>query len=602
MLRRDEKNVLYQQADKLLTQKIKNVVQYQQKTREIIENLKKEIQDMKQNDKIALEKIKNFQEKKLEEITLMIDAPYFTHCIVEFDDKTEESMFFGKFSLSDQYIYSWVTPVASLRFSKPGKVSYKRLDGTYRTGTLCKKDQYLIVDGNIVYLSTESEGHDRELVYQSYFSTQKTDFALPEIVAQMEKAQDDVIRASFKGSLIISGPAGSGKTTLALHRVAYLVQSPDVSDFFSPTSIIVLVQDEGTKTYFSKLLPQLGINGVQITTFPTWACNVLGIKGVDYIYRYGETEAEKDHYEFIKNLCLRNLSSYELQSNFWQTLKNIYQKTNIANTFEKQKKENVLDRFDLTILLCLYKKANKKLTMIQEYYQMKKTQEAIKKTGRFPISYSLIIFDEFQNYLPEQLSLIKSTIDEQTNSVMYIGDLAQQTQIGTIHEWKQIGEDIPEKRQIKLQKVYRNTKQILEYIQSQGYRVEVAKEARNGYPVIDKTYNSVDDEYDFISHLVEKENNIGTVGILAKNKMYLSRYKQLEQVSEKKIHVLSIHEAQGVEFDTVCLVGEQLFFQLEGNTFSEKQQEEKERINKDLRYVGLTRAMNRLVVTRVLKT
>ena len=44
---------------------------------------------------------------------------------------------------------------------------------------------------------------------------------------QMEKAQDQVIRAHHAGPLVISGPAGSGKTTLALHRVAFLTQSPE---------------------------------------------------------------------------------------------------------------------------------------------------------------------------------------------------------------------------------------------------------------------------------------------------------------------------------------------------------------------------------------
>lgn len=66
----------------------------------------------------------------------------------------------------------------------------------------------------------------------------------------MEKAQDQVIRASHKGSLVIGGPAGSGKTTLALHRVAYLTQAPETSEFYPTKSIIVFVQDTGTKITF----------------------------------------------------------------------------------------------------------------------------------------------------------------------------------------------------------------------------------------------------------------------------------------------------------------------------------------------------------------
>ncbi|HNW09616.1 MAG TPA: hypothetical protein PKM52_03475, partial [bacterium] len=109
------------------------------------------------------------------------------------------------------------------------------------------------------------------MIYQEYFSTRKTSFILPEIVAQMEKAQDQVVRAEYGGKLAITGPAGSGKTTLALHRAAYLLQSPETVDKLDANQIIVFVQDDSTRDYFSHLLPELGINDVEITTMASWA-------------------------------------------------------------------------------------------------------------------------------------------------------------------------------------------------------------------------------------------------------------------------------------------------------------------------------------------
>ena len=68
----------------------------------------------------------------------------------------------------------------------------KIADGTKRVGELLNKDQYMIVDGKIIFLSTESIQSARELIYQEHFSSLKTEFALPEIVAQMEKAQTNI--------------------------------------------------------------------------------------------------------------------------------------------------------------------------------------------------------------------------------------------------------------------------------------------------------------------------------------------------------------------------------------------------------------------------
>jgi len=101
-----------------------------------------------------------------------------------------------------------------------------------------------------MFFSKEVEGRARELIYQEHFTNRKTGFMLPEIVAEMEKSQDQVIRAHHEGPLVISGPAGSGKTTLAFHRVAYLTQAPDTALHYREDSIIIFVQDNGTKEYF----------------------------------------------------------------------------------------------------------------------------------------------------------------------------------------------------------------------------------------------------------------------------------------------------------------------------------------------------------------
>jgi DNA helicase IV len=557
-----------------------------------------ELPKINEDDKLVQNRLLEHGIERVRELEALLPSPYFVHCIVEFENGELEDLFFGKFQCIDEKIYSWITPASSLRFENPGNISYIQPDGTKRNGILRQKDQYMIADGNIVYLSTESIDNQRELVYQKYFTKQKKGFVLPEIVSQMEKAQDTVIRANHKGSLLIAGPAGSGKTTLALHRVAYLAQSPDVSDDFKPTSIIIFVQDTGTRDYFSHLLPELGIKGVRIMTFDEWAMNILDVKWTQYVYRFGKNEKEKDIYEFKKKKALKIVREYKYSTNIFIVLKEIYKlcfSEDEIKLFEEQKKQKVLDRFDLIILLILFKKKYGELTSMQEYYQMAKNGAAKKKIGRFPISYSLMIFDEFQNYLPEQIILAKSTVNKDHNSIMYVGDLAQQTKLGTIQKWEDIGEKLEEERCVVLQKVYRNTKNILQYIRDVGYEIDISENIKEGDSVIEKITKTKQEELEYIISLHKKFSN-KSIGVITKDKEYLNDFESLELGDN--VYLMSIHEAQGVEFDIVCIVG------ISKDTFFQKYTEleyldltnEKKQIDKDLLYVALTRPIESLHV------
>ena len=595
-MNQEEKNNFYIQASTHVKQVISSITCGLKKREEDNDIIEEHLVKGTQDNKIVQQRLLEHGVQRVRELEALIPSPYFVRCLVQFDTEEQEELFFGKFSFTDEYIYSWVTPVSSLRFEKPGKVSYVRPDGEKRRGVLLQKDQYMITDGTIVFLATESVTQERALVYQAYFSTQKKGFVLPEIVSQMEKAQDTVIRANHRGPLLISGPAGSGKTTLALHRVAYLVQSPDVSDIFRPTSIIVFVQDEGTRDYFDHLLPELGIKGVHITTFATWAMHVLNLTGYTYVFRFGENEQEKDIYEYAKRDALRNIGKVSLQFDVYQTLGNIYDRFSDQEKilFQKQMQEKKLDRFDLTILLLLFKKEHGELSIMQEYYKMAANGSAKKKIGRFPVTYSLMIFDEFQNYLPEQIVLAKSTLDPTYNAVMYVGDMVQQTQLGTLQDWNDAREHIADDRKVVLKKVYRNTKNIVEYIQSLGYNVTVDEWLKQGDPVVEHIISSKEAEIAYVQSIVATYT--GSIGVLCKDKEYLHDI-DVALGTDARVHVMTIHEAQGVEFDTVCIVGiSKNMFVVEYDETHAGLAKEKKRINRDLLYVALTRAMSRLYV------
>ena len=109
--------------------------------------------------------------KRFSELEYLKNSPFFIRCeVTNIQTKEKSVLKFGKFGSSEDGIYSWVTPAAEIRFDDPGPVSYLRPDGEMEYLDLEEKDQYLISNKEIKFLSTESIGSPRELIYQEYFS------------------------------------------------------------------------------------------------------------------------------------------------------------------------------------------------------------------------------------------------------------------------------------------------------------------------------------------------------------------------------------------------------------------------------------------------
>jgi superfamily I DNA/RNA helicase len=264
--------------------------------------------------------------------------------------------------------------------------------------------------------------------------------------------------------------------------------------------------------------------------------------------------------------------------------------------FAVQKREQMLDRIDLTILLWAYAREKGGIGTIQDVYIETKRGSTRKKKEFVPFQYSLMVVDEFQNYLPEQLQLMNSCVNKKHCSVLYVGDMAQQVQWGTIRHWEEIGEAITEERKAVLCKVYRNTKSILRYIQGLGYPVEIPDGAKEGADVVEKIIADVQEEVRFIEESLSAKE-YASAGILAKDPRSLSALKKAF-AKNTKVHVMTMQEAQGVEFDVVYIVGiSRETFQFSAyNEGLDDFEREREKINRDLLYVAMTRAISELYV------
>jgi len=587
------KKELFEQAQKHVSAVVDKIQVSFVTTKETVKNIKTRLKKSSSVDRIIEESVLGYSEKRVFELEHLQSSPYFVGCEIEFNGKEKEEIFFSKFNYSEENIFSWTAPASSIRYEQPGEVSYALQDGSMRKGKMLRKNQFMIVDGKIIFMASEAIGESRQLIHQEHLMQKKSSFILPEIVEQMEKKQDEVIRADFHGSYLISGPAGSGKTTLALHRVAYLLQSPDTAEHFSDRNVIVFVHDKSTKEYFSNLLPQLGINNVVITIFSDWAQNILKLENYNFVYRYGGNEMEKDHLEYYKNKALKGLTEKISRPELLASVYEKYFDEKLSSLFNKQLQEKYLDRFDLTILLKSHIEVQGGLKKEETYIAVDKNGKEKIKRGLLPVEYSLIVIDEAENYLSEQIALIKNCANK-NKAVLYVGDLAQQTKLGTIKNWQDVAEDFVGNRKVELFKVYRNTKEILEYIRTRGYDVDIPAEIKSGNKVVELQIKSVESEKKYINDVIEG-NNKEIIGIIHQDVEYLSRYKKLYQENDR-VHVLSIDEAQGVEFDVVIFMNYKQDFNFE--SYENELVSEKKSVQRDLNYVAMTRAMSELHVLR----
>lgn len=139
------------------------------------------------------------------------------------EDTTEvKTFYFSKLNFIEENIISWFAPAARMRFEEIGDFEFETVNHNKLRGKILRKDQFMIVEGKIIFMASESYEYDRTLIHQEYLSNRKqAGFAMQDIVAMMEKAQDHVIRADHRGSFLIAGPAVT-KKQLLLYTVLHI--------------------------------------------------------------------------------------------------------------------------------------------------------------------------------------------------------------------------------------------------------------------------------------------------------------------------------------------------------------------------------------------
>lgn len=156
----------------------------------------------------------------------MLDSPFFGRVDFIYEGEEEAEPFYigiGNFAQrtgATPLIYDWRAPVSSLFYDyDSGSASYEAPAGVL-TGEIASKWQYKIKNGKMIYAFESDTKIDDEILKQELGSS--GDVQLKNIVRTIQKEQNEIIRNTGDKILVIQGAAGSGKTSVALHRIAYL--------------------------------------------------------------------------------------------------------------------------------------------------------------------------------------------------------------------------------------------------------------------------------------------------------------------------------------------------------------------------------------------
>lgn len=255
--------------------------------------------------------------KKFKKLYSIQNKPYFAR--IDFKTNiTEDKIYIGITNVEEDlnyYVYDWRSPICSMFYDYGvGQANYKSPDGIIE-GEITLKRQYQISDGKLDNVFDTTINIDDE-VLQSVLKENSSEY-MKNIVNTIQQEQNVVIRDDKTNNLIVQGIAGSGKTSVALHRIAYLLYK---LEYLNSNNVLIFSPNNIFKEYIGNVLPELGEDNTLITTFHEFASTY--IKEYYRVEPYSEFLARYYKNEYQNN----DLIKYKLSDNIIPILEN-YAKT-----------------------------------------------------------------------------------------------------------------------------------------------------------------------------------------------------------------------------------------------------------------------------------
>ena len=242
----------------------------------------------------------------------MMDSPFFGRVDFCYEGEDEPEIFYiGIANLAEEngglpLIYDWRAPVSGLFYDfDKGPASYQAPLGEIH-GDIAAKWQYKIRGGKMIYEFESDVKIDDEILKAELGSN--GDVQLKNIIRTIQKEQNAIIRNTSDRIMVIQGAAGSGKTSIALHRIAYLLYHDRKN--LKSSSVLVLSPNGVFSDYISHILPELGEENIREMSFDLFAYKRLKKVVSDCEDRYDLIERQ------IAGLCDEKLLKEKLSRDF----------------------------------------------------------------------------------------------------------------------------------------------------------------------------------------------------------------------------------------------------------------------------------------------
>ncbi|VIG16720.1 helicase, UvrD family [Clostridioides difficile] len=531
--------------------------------------------EMFQNEQ-GLKQIDNygaFMVKVRDKINKIKDSPYFARIDFRLKDMDDESKYYiGRFAFDyedELIILDWRSPIASMFYDyEIGKAGYDAPIG-WVDGEITRKRQFKIKNGKLEYALESSINIQDDILQKELSHT--SDEKMKSIISTIQKEQNQIIRNDKAHTLIIQGVAGSGKTSIALHRIAFLLYR--FKDKISANNVIILSPNKVFGDYISNVLPELGEEPLCELSFE----NIAEVQ-LDRVINF---ESEKDPLEindakwvervrfkstfdfvkliddYIKQMPNKifipkdyTFGSFTAKSDWIQSRFEAYNRYPVKKRLEKVaedihykfESDNIMEE-DLPKLKSILKSLNgmltikNTLTLYKDFFKQMNLSNmfvmATKKTLEWSDVYPFIyihaayegiqedkiirhvVIDEMQDYTPIQYAVINLLFKCKKTILGDFGQLVNPNHTHTLDDMRQL---YNEGELVTLNKSYRSTFEIISFAKKVQDVSSLEPIERHGEePALVKCTNKQDEVSKIKIEIEEfKKSDNATLGIILK--------------------------------------------------------------------------------------
>lgn len=345
------------------------------------------------------------------------NKPYFGSIRFKEDGNEEEdNIYIGITHVEDKldyYVHDWRSPICSMFYDyETGPASYKAPSGIIK-GNITKKRQYIIEDAELKHIF-DNDLNISDSLLQEVLAEESSD-KMKNIVNTIQEEQNKVIRNTEDKNLIVEGIAGSGKTSVALHRIAFLLyRIPNLTS----SNVVVFTPNKVFSEYISNVLPELGEDNTYDMTFYDLLCqNINEYKDIenftDFISRY--YKGNVDNYDMVKykqsDEIIKDIDNYI--NNLLSTIK-FNDKLEYDNFIEIDTEElnNMLNyKYNRFPLFERIKEMSKRIAS-NNYEGSAKNASSIEKKLKELLNIKLDLKDIFNNFYQSEYSKYKDKVND----------------------------------------------------------------------------------------------------------------------------------------------------------------------------------------------